>query len=110
VAREALVAPAVPVVQEVPAGPVVQAAAKLEHARVEAGLELVPAAEPAVNPVEVREPDRVAVPLKNKLATAAHHRGQVRVPKRVEDLAAAEAETTREPVVTEVATAWEAAE
>jgi hypothetical protein len=49
----------------------------------------------------------VAVLLRTKSVTAAHHRGLVPVP-RVEDSAAA-AETTRVPAAAEVGTAWEAA-
>jgi hypothetical protein len=56
----------------------------------------------------VPERDPVAVPLRTKSVTAAHHRGLVPVPKRVEDLAAA-AETTRVPVAAEAAKAWVAA-
>jgi hypothetical protein len=47
--------------------------------------------------------------LRTKSAIAVHRRGQVRVPKRVEDLAAVAAETTRGPAATEVAVAWAAA-
>ena len=54
-----------------------------------------------------REPVPVAVPLRTKSATAAHHRGQVAV-ARVEDLRAV-AETTREPAAAGAAIAWEAA-
>jgi len=71
-----------------------QAVAALEHAQVEVAPEL----------------DPLAVPPKNKLVIAAHHRGLVRVPKRAEDLAAAAAATTREPAATAVARAWAAAE
>ena len=55
----------------------------------------------------VPERDPVAVLLRTKSVTAAHHRGLVPAP-RVEDSAAA-AETTRVPVAAEVGTAWEAA-
>ena len=50
----------------------------------------------------------VAVLLRTKSVTAAHHRGLVPAP-RVEDSAAA-AETTRVPVAAEAATVWAAAE
>ncbi|HEY2235334.1 MAG TPA: hypothetical protein VGK01_17815, partial [Candidatus Angelobacter sp.] len=60
-------------------------------------------------PVEAeREPDQVAVPLRTKSVTAAHHRGPVPVPKRAEDLAAV-AETMRDKAATEAGTAWVAA-
>jgi hypothetical protein len=47
---------------------------------------------------------RVALPLRTRSATAAHHRGLVRVPV-AEDLAAA-AETTRERAAVEAVAAW----
>ena len=50
----------------------------------------------------------VAVALRTKSVTTAHHRGLVPAP-RVEDSAAA-AETTREPAAAEAAVAWEVAE
>jgi hypothetical protein len=89
------------------AGLVVQV--ELELKRVERP-ELAPVAvELARGQVEaVPERDPVALLAKNKSVTAAHHPGQVPVPKRVEDLAAA-AETTREPAATEAAAAWAAA-
>jgi len=89
-------------VRAVPEDPVALAAPELETGRV-AELELVPVA-------AEREPDQVAVRLRIKSVTEPHRHGQVRVPKRVEDLAAAAAETTHAPAVTEVATAWAAAE
>jgi hypothetical protein len=58
--------------------------------------------------VPVRDP--VALLPKSKSVTAAHHPGLAPVPKRVEDLAAAAAETTRDPAATEVVAAWAAAE
>ena len=61
---------------------------------------------PAVGELELV---RVAVAQRTRLGTAAHRRGLVPVPKRVEDLAAA-AETTREPAAIEAATAWAAEE
>jgi hypothetical protein len=51
----------------------------------------------------------LAVVLRTKSVIAAHRRGLVPVPKRVEDLAAA-AETTREPAAAEAAKAWAAEE
>ena len=96
----------------------------------ELAIVLVEALEPATDPaeelelgiglVEEREPEiapavgelelvRVAVAPRTRLGTAAHRRGLVPVPKRVEDLAVA-AETTREPAATEAATAWAAEE
>jgi hypothetical protein len=96
------VVPANPAVRAVPEDPVALAVPELETGRV-AELELVPVA-------AEREPDQVAVRLRIKSVTEPHRHGQVRVPKRVEDLAAAAAETTHAPAVTEVATAWGAAE
>jgi len=69
---------------------------------------VVPAPEtaPAVGELELV---RAAVAPRTRLGTAAHRRGLVPVPKRVEDLAVA-AETTREPAATEAVIAWAAAE
>jgi hypothetical protein len=107
------------------AGLVVQVApAELELNRVEApgrdpAAGPVPRAELELDRVEALELDQVvAVPVrdpvallaKSKSVTAAHHPGQAPVPKRVEDLAAAAAETTRDPAATEVVAAWAAAE
>jgi hypothetical protein len=135
--REALVAPAVqgvpavqvdPVVQAVPVVPAVPVLAIVQAeaqalvivqaveaqaqliVQAEAGLELVPVAEPAVNPVEAQVLVQVAARARIKSATAARHHGQVRVPKRAEDLAAVAAATMHAPAVTEVATAWAVAE
>jgi hypothetical protein len=85
-------------------------AAKQELARVEVELELSPAEALELDPVEV-EPGhaRVAVPPKNKSATAAHHRDRVAVAKRVEDLAVVAAATMPAPAATEAAVAWVAA-
>ncbi|MGC2352425.1 MAG: hypothetical protein WA496_03420, partial [Candidatus Udaeobacter sp.] len=52
---------------------------------------------------------QLAVALKTKSVTAAHHPGLVPVP-RVEDLAAAVAATTREPAAAEAVIAWEVAD
>jgi hypothetical protein len=97
VAQEALAELAVQVLQ-------------LELNRVE-GPELAPVAvELAHGQVEaVPERDPVAVPLRTKSATAAHHRGLVPLRAAAEDLAAA-AEIMREQAATEVAIAWAAAE
>jgi hypothetical protein len=79
-----------------------QAAAKPERAQGEAELELNREAGLAHARVAARR-------LRTKSAIAVHRRGQVRVPKRVEDLAAVAAETTRGPAATEAAAAWVAA-
>jgi hypothetical protein len=88
--------PAEPAVLENPVVPaereLVQVAAERELARAVAELEHGP----------------VAVPLRIKSVTAAHHRGLVPVPKRAEDLAAV-AETMRDKAATEAGTAWVAA-
>jgi hypothetical protein len=99
-AREASVELAEPAGREALAALVVQGV-ELELNRVEA-LEL-----DQVVAVPVRDP--VALLAKSKSVTAVRHRGLVPVPKRVEDLVAAAAETTREPAATEAARAWEAA-
>jgi len=106
--RVASVVPEDPVVRVVQESPAVPVALEQELNRVE-GPELVQVAvELARGQVEaVPEPDLVAVLLRTKSVTAAHHRGLVPAP-RVEDSAAA-AETTRVPVAAEVGTAWEAA-
>jgi hypothetical protein len=88
----------------------VEAQAQVIVQAVEAGLELVPAAEPAINPVEAQVLVQVAAPARIKSATAAHHRGQVRVPIRAEDLAAVVVATMHAPAATEAAIAWAAAE
>jgi hypothetical protein len=82
--------PANPAVRAVPEDPVVPE------------LELGPVA-------AEREPVQVAAPARIKSATAAHHHGQVRVPKRAEDLAAVAAATMHARAVTEAGTAWAAA-
>jgi len=69
------------------------AEAELEHVQGEAELELV----------------RAAVALRTKSVTAAHRRDLV-LRLAAEDLAAAAAETTREPVAGEAVIAWEVAE
>jgi len=93
------VEPAVQVALVVSESPAVPVARVAELDQVAAELALVQEAVP--------ERDPVAVLLRTKSVTAAHHRGLVPAP-RVEDSAAA-AETTRVPVAAEVGTAWEAA-
>ena len=86
--------PAEPAVQESPAVP---AAPERELVQVEA----VPAREhPRARP---------AVALRTRSVTAAHRRGLVPL-LGAEDLAAAAAETTREPAAAEAVIAWEVAE
>jgi len=115
VAREALAEPVGPVVLADPAvraALVVQAVLAVpEDPVVPAELELARAvAELEHGPVAAeREPDQVAVPLRIKLVIAARPRDLVPRLVAAEDLAAA-VETTRDPVVTEVATAWAVAE
>jgi hypothetical protein len=53
---------------------------------------------------------RLAEALRTKSVIAAHHQGQVPLLEAGEDLAAAVAETTREPVAAEAVIAWEAAD
>jgi hypothetical protein len=50
------------------------------------------------------------VALRIKSVTAAHHRGLVQLLEAAEDLAAAVAETTRDPVAVEAVIAWEVAD
>jgi hypothetical protein len=108
----ALVVPENPVVPEdpvalvVPENPVVPedpVALGVPEKPVAPELETVPAVEALVL-------GQVAAPVKIKSVTAAHHHGQVRVPKRVEDLAVVAAETMRAQAATEAAKAWAAAE
>jgi hypothetical protein len=107
----------------------VPVAAKLEHGQVVAEPEHVPVAAKLEHGQVVAEPEHVPVVaklehvpeaelgharvaarrLRTKSAIAVHRRGQVRVPKRVEDLAVVAAETTRGPAATEAAAAWAAA-
>jgi hypothetical protein len=69
----------------------------------------------AIDPAEVPEPetvqaeaapelDRVEGRRRTRSATAAHHRGQVPVPKAEDSVAVVE--ITREPAATEVVKAW----
>jgi hypothetical protein len=75
-------------------------------------LVIVPAAEEEqlIARVVELETVRVAAPAKIKLVTALHRHGRVRVPKKVEDLAAVAAETTPGQAAIEVAKAWAVAE
>ena len=116
-----------PVAQAALAGPVVRVAlaelvsqvalAELVSQVAQAGL-VVPAElelnreeEPELGLVEVvPERDPVAVLVKSKSVTALHRHGQVRVPKRVEDLAVGAAETTPEQAAIEAEKAWAAVE
>jgi hypothetical protein len=92
------------------------AAAQLELGRVEVALELDPvAAELALVQVEaVPVPNhpraQLAVAPRTKSVTAAHHPDLVPLLAAGEDLAAAVAETTREPAATEAVIAWAAEE
>jgi hypothetical protein len=54
--------------------------------------------------------DQVVVALRIRLVTAAHPHDLVPLLEAEEDLAAAVAETTREPAAAEAAIAWEVAE
>src|SRR6266516_3667666 len=117
VARVALVVPVdpvVPVALVVPESPVVPVALVVPENPVVPAVLVVPG-NPAVpeletGPVAALELVlvQVAVALRTKSAIAAHRPDLVPAP-RVEDSAAAVAETTREPVAAEVGTAWEAA-
>jgi hypothetical protein len=95
---------AVRVALVVPESLVVQVA--LENRAVPVGL-IVPA-----EAVLVQDPRPVllAVALKTKSVIAAHHPDQVPLLEVEEDLAAAAAETTREPAAAEAVIAWEAAD
>jgi hypothetical protein len=113
--REALVELVAQVAREVLAVLVVQVAQVVLGVLVVQVAELEPRlvkAVPGLDPVEVELGHvRVAVPaLRTRSVIAAHRHGQVRVRKRVEDLAAAAAEITPEQAATEVAAAWAAAE
>ena len=73
---------------------------------VEAEPELAPG---VAEPVQGHPRDQLAGALKTKSVTGAHRRDLVPL-LAAEDLAAAAAETTREPVATEAVIAWEVAE
>jgi len=110
VVRVAPVVPVVPVALVVPEDPAVPVALVVPENPVALAVPenpVVPGPETALGVAPEREPDLVAVLLRIKSVTAAHHRGLVPAP-RVEDSAGA-AETTRVPVAAEVGTAWEAA-
>jgi hypothetical protein len=110
-----------PVVAELALGPVqaelehVQVEAEPERVQVEAELELGPVQaelelvqEEAV-PAQGQPRAQLAVALRTKSVTGAHRRGLV-LHLAAEDLAAAAAETTREPAAAEAVIAWEVAE
>ena len=80
--------------------------AELEHGLVVAKLERGPVAEP---PVPNQPHAQLAVPPRTKSVIAVHHRGRVPLLAAVEDLAAAAAETMRDPAATEAGIAWAAA-
>ena len=80
--------------------------AELEHGLVVAKLERGPVAEP---PVPNQPHAQLAVPPRTKSVIAVHHRGRVPLLAAVEDLAAAAAETMRDPAATEAGIAWVAA-
>jgi hypothetical protein len=90
----------------------VPVAAELELAQVAAELELAQVVvELAPGRVEVaRRLGPVAVALRTKSVTAAHRPDLVPLLEAEEDLAAAVAETTREPAATEAVIAWAAEE
>jgi hypothetical protein len=89
---------------------VVPVAVELEHGQAVAELELNRVEEQELVPaVEALVLVQVAVAPRTRSVIAVRHRGLAPVPKRVEDLAAAVAETTRAPAATEAATAWAAA-
>ena len=92
------------VARELELGPVV--ARELERGPVAAELEQVLA--------QVVEPEQpvaqLVVALRTKSVTAAHRPDLVPLLEAEEDLAAAVAETTREPAATEAVIAWEVAE
>ena len=112
------VVPAVRAALVVPENPVAPVALAVQVAPV--ALELVPVVVQAlvIVPVAVAlvivlaaavpELDQVAVPLKIRSATEAHHRDLARLLAAVEDLAAG-VETTRDPAATEAGIAWAAA-
>jgi hypothetical protein len=86
---------------------IVLVAAEREHDPVVAVLELAPAVAELARGHPHARPAAVAPTTKS--VTAAHRRDLVRL-LAAEDLAVAVAETTREPVATEAAIAWEVAD
>jgi hypothetical protein len=111
-----------PVAAELEHGPVavelehVQAVAELEHVQAVAELGLVQAAAElelgpvAAEPVLGHPRAQLVVALRTKSVTAAHPHDLVPLLAVAEDLAAAAAETTREPAAAEAVIAWEVAE
>ena len=105
-----------------PASPVAQEALAelaVEVARVELALVIAKVLE--LNPVKAvlelviaqaveLETVPVVALVKIKSGTEPHHHGQVRAPKKVEDMVVAAAETMRARAATEAARAWAAAE
>jgi len=90
--------PAVLVALAVPEDPAVQVALERELVQVEAGL------------VQGHRPAQQAEALRTKSVIAARHPDQVPLLAVEEDLAAAVAETTREPAAAEAGIAWEVAD
>jgi hypothetical protein len=84
----------------------VQVEAVPERVQVEAELELV---QVEAVPAQGQPRAQLAVALRTKSVTGAHRRGLV-LRLAAEDLAAAAAETTREPAAAEAVIAWEVAE
>ena len=95
----------VPVVVVLALGPVVAEAVPVPSQPLAQVVEQVLAQAVALELVLVQ----VAVALRTRSVTAAHRRGLVPL-LGAEDLAAAAAETTREPAATEAVIAWEVAE
>ena len=106
--------PELELVQAVPELELVQVEPELERGPVVAELErelVQVAAELELDPAAVeRRLGPVAVALRTKSVTAAHPHDLVLLLEVEEDLAAAVAETTREPVAAEAVTAWAAEE
>jgi hypothetical protein len=105
--------PVVPAVRVVSESPVVPVALVVPESPVVAlelaiGLAVVPELETA--PVVALALDQVVVALRIRLVTAAHPHDLVPLLAAAEDLAAAVAETTREPAAAEAVIAWEVAE
>jgi hypothetical protein len=105
VGQAALVVPESLVVPEDPAVQVALVASESPGVQVERELVQV-----EVGPVQGRRLAQLAVALRTKSVIAAHHRDQVPLLAVEADLAAAVAETTREPAVAEAVIAWAAAD
>jgi hypothetical protein len=109
----ALVVSEDPVVQAVQAAlvvsesPAVPVAPELEPAQAAVELERGPV---VVVLVRGHPLAQLAVALRTKSVTAAHHRGLVPLLEAAEDLVAAVAVTTREPAAAEAVIAWEVAD